>query len=103
MTRKEKGVINQSVEKAVAEILAQGNPAELFGNGDLFQELKKQLVCKILEHEMNAHIGYEKHSKDEEELNNRRNGSYEKTLIDEDGASLLLMSQETGKENLNLF
>lgn len=76
MTRKEKGVINQSVEKAVAEILAQGNPAELFGNGGLFQELKKQLVCKILEHEMNAHIGYEKHSKDEKELNNRRNGRF---------------------------
>ena len=88
MTRREKRVVNQSVEKAVTELLAQGNPDELFGNGGLFQELKKQLVSKILEREMEAHIGYAKHSKDEKELGNRRNGSYEKTLIDEDGRKL---------------
>lgn len=88
MTRKEKRVVNQSVEKAVSELLAQGDPAELFGNGGLFQELKKQLVSKILEREMDVHIGYAKHSKDEKELDNRRNGSYEKTLIDEDGRKI---------------
>ena len=87
MTKKDR-VVNQSLEKAVAELLAQGNPTELFGNGGLFQELKKQLVSKILEREMEAHIGYEKHSKDEKEIDNRRNGSYEKTLIDEDGRKL---------------
>lgn len=88
MTRREKRVVNQSVEKAVSELLAQGDPAELFGNDGLFQELKKQLVSKILEREMEAHIGYAKHSKDEKGLDNRRNGSYEKTLIDEDGRKL---------------
>ena len=88
MTRKEKKVVDQSIEKAVAELLSQGNPDEIFGNGGLFQELKKQLVSKILEREMEAHIGYVKHSKDDKESDNRRNGSYEKTLIDEEGRKI---------------
>ncbi|HJD66813.1 MAG TPA: transposase [Rickettsia endosymbiont of Bembidion nr. Transversale] len=33
-------------------------------------------------------MGYEKHSKDEKESENRRNGSYEKTIIDEDGRNI---------------
>lgn len=88
MTKKEKKVIDQSIEKAVVELLAQGNPNEIFGKGGLFQELKKQLVSKILEREMEAHIGQEKHSKDDKESDNRRNGSFEKTLIDEEGRKI---------------
>ena len=37
---------------------------------------------------MESYIGYEKHSKDEKESENRRNGSYEKTIIDEDGRNI---------------
>jgi hypothetical protein len=32
---------------------------------------------------MESYIEYEKHSKDKKEFENRRNGSYEKILIDE--------------------
>jgi putative transposase len=42
-------------------------------------------VNKILEKEMESHIGYTKHSKEDKEYDNRRNGSYEKTLIDSEG------------------
>ncbi len=37
---------------------------------------------------MEFHIGYEKHSKNEKGSDNRRNGNYEKTLIDIEGRKL---------------
>ena len=86
--KKKPKTINQSVEKVVSELLSQSNPSEIFGKDGIFQELKKQLVNKILEKEMESYIGYEKHSKDEKEFENRRNGSYEKTIIDEDGRNI---------------
>lgn len=72
------------------ELLASADPAQIFGKDGLFQVLKKQLVNKILEKEMESHIGYPKHSKDEKEYDNRRNGSYEKTLIDEEGHTITI-------------
>ena len=81
-------VTNPSIEKAVSEILSQSDPSEIFGKGGIFEELKKQLVNKNLEKEMESHIGYEKHSKTEKESDNRRNGNYEKTILDEEGRKL---------------
>ncbi|WP_341750805.1 transposase [Candidatus Tisiphia endosymbiont of Sialis lutaria] len=79
--KKKTKTTNPSVEKVVSELLSQSNPSEIFGKDGIFQELKKQLVNKILEKEMESYIGYEKHSKDEKESGNRRNGSYEKTIM----------------------
>ena len=88
--KKKTKTISQSVEKVVSELLSQSTPSEIFGKGGIFQELKKQLVNKILEKEMEVHIGYEKHSKDEKESENRRNGSYEKIIIDEEGRNIIV-------------
>ena len=85
--RREK-TTNQSIENAVAELLSQSNPSEIFGKDGIFQELKKQLVNKILEKEMESHIGYEKRSKNEKALDNRCNGSFEKTIIDGEGRKI---------------
>ncbi|MDR0774037.1 MAG: transposase [Rickettsia sp.] len=71
---------NQLVE----ELLAKANPSEVFGQDRLFQKLKKQIVEKILASELYHELGYLKHSKVEKVDNNRRNGSYEKTVIDDD-------------------
>lgn len=79
---------NQSIEKAVTELLSQSDPSQIFGKEGIFQELKKQLVNKILGKEMEMHVGYGKHSKEEKESSNRRNGSYEKTIIDEEGRNI---------------
>lgn len=79
---------NQSIEKAVTELLSQSDPSQIFGKEGIFQELKKQLVNKILEKEMEMHVGYGKHSKEDKESSNRRNGSYEKTIIDEEGRNI---------------
>jgi putative transposase len=80
--------VNPSIEKAVAELLSKSDPSQIFGKEGIFQELKKQLVNKILEKEMEMHVGYGKHSKEDKESSNRRNGSYEKTIIDEEGRNI---------------
>lgn len=83
-------VSNPTIEKVVSEILSQSDPSEIFGKEGIFQEIKKQIVNKILEKEMESHIGYEKHSKNTKESDNRRNGNYEKTLIDPEGRKLVV-------------
>lgn len=83
-------VSNPTIEKVVSEILSQSDPSEIFGKEGIFQEIKKQIVNKILEKEMESHIGYEKHSKNTKESDNRRNGNYEKTLIDPEGRKLIV-------------
>jgi putative transposase len=75
---------NQLVE----ELLLKVDPSELFGREGLFQQLKKQIVEKILASELDHELGYSKHSKVAKIDNNRRNGSYEKTIIDGDGHKL---------------
>ncbi|HJD66812.1 MAG TPA: hypothetical protein LFV91_07360 [Rickettsia endosymbiont of Bembidion nr. Transversale] len=52
--KKKTKTINQSVEKVVSELLSQSNPSEIFGKEGILQELKKQLVNKILEKEMES-------------------------------------------------
>lgn len=77
---------NQLVE----ELLSKADTSEIFSKDGLFQTLKKQLVSKILEKEIESHIGYSKHSKSVKESDNRRNGSYEKTIIDEEGNTITI-------------
>ena len=75
-------------EKIVEELLSKADPSELFGRDGLFNQLKKQIVERVLESELDHDLGYSKHSKVEKNDDNRRNGSYEKTVIDGDGHKL---------------
>lgn len=80
---------NRSVtNKIVEELLSKADPSELFGNRGLFEQLKKQIVDRVLASELEHELGYSKHSKIPEIDNNRRNGSYEKTIIDENGGKI---------------
>jgi len=54
----------------------------------LFQQLKKQILERVLASELEHDLVYSKHSKAPKIDNNRRNGSYEKTIIDENGNQL---------------
>ena len=74
--------------KIVEELLSKANPDELFGKDGLFRQLKKQIVERVLASELEHDLGYSKHSKAPKIDNNRRNGSYEKTIIDENGNQL---------------
>lgn len=76
--------------KLVEELLAKTNPSELFGKDGLFQQLKKRIVERVLESELDHELGYSKHSKIPKIDNNRRNGSYEKTIIDDNGSQMTI-------------
>ncbi|KJW04123.1 IS256 family transposase, partial [Rickettsia argasii] len=87
----EAGVRNTDINtKLVEEILSQSNPKELFGKDGLFQQLKKRLVERILEEELSHELGYSRHSKSSKQDSNRRNGTSEKTVIEDSGQKIVL-------------
>lgn len=77
-----------NTKKLVEELLTKADPSKIFGREGLFNQLKKQLIERILESELEHDLGYSKHSKMEKVSDNRRNGTYEKTVIDDDGHQL---------------
>jgi putative transposase len=76
--------------KLVEEILSQSNPNELFGKDGLFQQLKKRVVERILENELDHELGYSRNSKIPKLDSNRRNGTSEKTIIDDSGQKIVI-------------
>ena len=62
--------------KIVEELLSKADPSQLFGKDGLFNQLKKQVVERVLESELDHDLGYSKHSKSPKSASNRRNGSY---------------------------
>ena len=60
----------------------------LFGKDGLFNQLKKQIVERVLESELDHELGYSKHSKIPKSKENRRNGNYCKTILDDDGVAI---------------
>jgi transposase-like protein len=49
-------------------------PDDLLGRDGIIAELKKRLIERAMEGEMNAHLGYKKHSSDGNNSGNSRNG-----------------------------
>ena len=68
--------------KLVDELLSQVDPSEILSKDWLLSKLKKQLVERVLQSELEHELGYDKHSKGEKKSQNRRNGSYNKTIIE---------------------
>ncbi len=60
-------------------------PEDMFGPKGLLHQLKRALVEKALEGEMDHHLGYEKHSPHGNNSGNSRNGKFPKTLKDKNG------------------
>lgn len=50
----------------------------------LFRRMKKRIIEKMLSGELKYHLGYDKHSQGEKPTENRRNGTYSKTVIADD-------------------
>lgn len=76
--------------KLVDELLSQVDPSEILSKDGLLSKLKKQLVERVLQSELEHELGYDKHSKGEKKSQNRRNGSYNKTIIDNDGKKVAI-------------
>lgn len=75
-------------EKLVDELISQVDPSEILSKGGLFSKLKKQIVERVLQSELEHELGYSKHSKTGKKTDNRRNGSYGKTIIDNEGRKI---------------
>ena len=74
-----------TTSKLVDELLSQVDPSEILSKDGLFSKLKKQLIERVLQSELEHELGYDKHSKKSKKSSNRRNGSYNKTIIDNEG------------------
>lgn len=57
------------------------NPQDLGSVADMFQDLKKGLLERMLQGELTHHLGYEKHHKKADESSNHRNGYGSKQVI----------------------
>ena len=75
-------------DQLISELLSKVDPKEILGKDGLFAQLKKRLVEKVMQSELEHELGYGKHSKSVKDTENRRNGSYNKTIIDGDGKKL---------------
>ena len=74
-----------TTSKLVDELLSQVDPSKILSKDGLFSKLKKQLIERVLQSELEHELGYDKHSKKGKKSSNRRNGSYNKTIIDNEG------------------
>ena len=67
---------------------------ELFGASGLVKQLTKRLVERVLEAEMEDHLGYPKGERDEQPKANPRNGTTSKTVKTDDGELEILVPRD---------
>ncbi len=84
MTEKYKDQID---EKLIDQLISQIDPQDLIKKDGIFSIMKKKLVERALEAEMNHELGYSKHERGKKSYN-RRNGNNEKTIIDNEGSKI---------------
>jgi putative transposase len=76
-TNRESGITDEVLD----QLLAGRDPATVFENGGLVDELKKRLAERMLNGEMDYHLGTET----EQEAGNHRNGHSSKTVLTDTG------------------
>jgi len=74
-----------AIRKELIDELMATSDGPLIGPGGLSKELMKALVERMLEGELNHHLGYEKHEVAGYGSGNTRNGKSKKTLKSESG------------------
>ena len=73
-------------QKLIEELLANvQDPKELLGPTGLLRDLKKAVMERVLDAEMDVHLGYEKHDASGCNTGNSRNGHNRKTVLIGDG------------------
>ena len=76
-TNRESGITDEVLD----QLLAGRDPATVFENGGLVDELKKRLAERMLNGEMDYHLG----TATEQEAGNHRNGHSSKTVLTDTG------------------
>lgn len=72
-------------EKELKALVKGKSKEEILGEGGIFKSLVKSLVEAAMNAELEHHLGYEKHQKRPEHVDNARNGHSTKTLKGEFG------------------
>lgn len=94
---------NTAVEQIVSQLDLSGmTQEELFGQNGLIKALTSRLLNRVLEAEMDAHLGYKKHSNVGDNSGNSRNGYSKKTVLTQDQEVENSIFRETEKVNLIL-
>jgi putative transposase len=81
MARKKEQIPDIQSELIEQLIRESGGPQALFDKGGLLDQLKKRLIEKALEGELDEHLGYPKHTPIVQNSGNSRNGHGSKTII----------------------
>jgi transposase-like protein len=83
---KEKDLIDQMLDQVNLKGLTR---EEVLGQGGLLKQLTGKLLSKILEAEMDEHLGYDKHSSAGDNSGDSRNGHSKKTVLTENQSTIL--------------
>ena len=78
---KNQGRFSREVLDALMKDYDPKNPEMLIGKDGLFNDLKKALIERAMNAEMNIHLGYKKSHSNSNEGSNYRNGRTSKTVI----------------------
>ena len=80
--------------RLVKELLAEYQPKDLFELQDVLKDIFGPLMEDMLQGELDSHLGYEKHDQSPKETENRRNGSYPKTVSSKMGELTLSIPRD---------
>jgi len=70
----EHGISEKELNAILDRLVSGKAPEEIMGQGGLVKDLTRRLVERVLEGEMTAHLGYEKHAQEGRDGGNSRNG-----------------------------
>lgn len=88
--------MSEKITPAMLDQLLEGveTADDLFGQEGLLKELSKRLIERMLEGELTAHLGYEKHAAAGRNSGNSRNGHRSKTVQSEQGELTLAVPRD---------
>lgn len=72
--------IDDKKRQVIKDLIELYNPKDVNEVGDALKDLLGPIIQDMMEAELEDHVGYEKHSHEDKETINRRNGSYPKKL-----------------------
>ena len=77
MTSKDKTITPGLLSDELVDKLLEGytKPEDLIGEGGILKQLTARLIERVLDAEMTAHLGYEKHDAAGDKSGNSRNGA----------------------------
>ena len=70
----ENGITEKELNAILDRLVRGKAPEEIMGQGGLVKDLTRRLVERVLEGEITAHLGYEKHAQEGRDGGNSRNG-----------------------------